>query len=943
MKKSKIITLISVITVLISSLILSACGEAKIKELVINSKDFQTTYVVNESIDYSKLSLTAVYEDESKKDLNLSSEGVTYTPVDTSTVGTKTLTVNYEGKSANLSITVEEISVVSIEVVEGLKNKYWAGEDFNAQEVKLKITKEDESVSYVYLNDSSVNYVVDLTTAGEKTLTVTYGGKTTTSTIIVEENTVLSLEIVEGLKNKYLLDDEINAEEIKIKVSMADESVEYVYLSDNGVVYDVDMTTAGEKTLTVTYKGKTITTKVNVVLSPSTFALPQSYIYYQDQSDELDTPKEKDFAIKGNSYVVGSINKFKFVPQVNYFDWNKLQTVTIDNPITTVKLFVKKDNVFAVVDNIENYISEIKDNMYKFNSNAEGKEFRLEVSLDESKYDISWWTDNNAYPTIKATFKVVKAYNAYDTLGLSVVDNLNVKHWAEIKNQTLVYDDKKLSEYTDVKLVVLHNNIAIDADLLPENYFWSEDKFGYKTALASAKAADASTGNTINFAGRLNGSLRNGMNGDTYSHCGAEHGGDTGSWRYTTWQQNTLDDNGQPRKDYAEEWGCENVQKGIFNTNQCSISGNYMTISVKDSATRHFTQVLGQNYGDGGKAITNPYSAWSIFKFYKNYYTNEGPAINITIDNLFMLGNMPKVNESNLEAGLMAINSFIDTLTLNNVVSSQFYTHIVADGSVERGLCTINFENSRMFDAYSNMFYLWRSKVNIVNTIMENAGGPLFLLVDGTRLANEKPAEGDDSNIPVLKIDDKSKLESYAAGTEAWYSMNNATLLVNMLKSNLNNAIKTITQKSYVNVVNGVEQINLIAVMIPVPGEIMKTPDDANNPVEIYGKVIRNAGLDNEEVFDINDTVLKMIKGIGSAGFVSGGQYAFMADSSNAALGAGLGMIPSPYGGMLFPGAEATPSNFAISSDWISVTMSADASKKMPYFSAIIGDFKPIA
>ena len=133
MKKSKIITLISVITVLISSLILSACGEAKIKELVINSKDFQTTYVVNESIDYSKLSLTAVYEDESKKDLNLSSEGVTYTPVDTSTVGTKTLTVNYEGKSANLSITVEEISVVSIEVVEGLKNKYWAGEDFNAQ------------------------------------------------------------------------------------------------------------------------------------------------------------------------------------------------------------------------------------------------------------------------------------------------------------------------------------------------------------------------------------------------------------------------------------------------------------------------------------------------------------------------------------------------------------------------------------------------------------------------------------------------------------------------------------------------------------------------------------------------------------------------------------------------------------------------------------------
>ena len=54
--------------------------------------------------------------------------------------------------------------------------------------------------------------------------------------------------------------------------------------------------------------------------------------------------------------------------------------------------------------------------------------------------------DNYNKKKNKIEFKVEKAYNVYDVYGLSVMDNLNVKNWAEIKDRTLKYDDKKLSE-----------------------------------------------------------------------------------------------------------------------------------------------------------------------------------------------------------------------------------------------------------------------------------------------------------------------------------------------------------------------------------------------------------------------------------------------------------------------------------------------------------------
>lgn len=1009
MKKSKIFSILSLIVIMITSLFISACGEVGVKEIQIDETTFKGVYEVGEEIDYSKIQVKAVLEDGSEKVYKLTDEGVEYTPIDTTSVGTKEFKITVQGSSIVLSVKVNP-ALSSIEIFNA-KTMYALNEEVDYSSILLKAVYGDETENFIKLSQEGVTYnQIDTSTPGEKVFTVEYLGKTASLTLVVSAPSIKSLEIVSGLKAEYNVGETLNASEIKLKVVKddADSTIEYVFLNSSEVAYSVDLTSQGEKIISITYGGLTITKTIKVVavlqsiafesnsitvdyksaidyskifinviyndanvnkkvalndsdvtileevdtfelgtqtlkveyqgkqatvevvvaktnaIKPLRFALPQSYIDYQEASmvKEENNPEE-EFAIKGRKYVVGNVNKFKFIPVTQYVDPN-LGMVDVDVPITTYELQIKgENNEYTTVDS-SLYIDSVVYNMYKFNDSAVDKAFKLNIKLDEEVYDLSRW--NNVSPVISIEFVVKKAYNAYDVYGLSVVDNLNVNNWAKIKDQKLIYDDKKLSEYTDVTLVVLHNDIAIDADKLPSNYFWSENMTGYETALSRAKAADNVGG--YGFADKLKGSLRDGDGGDAYAHCNNYND----SQRFNKYKENGVD------VDYNENWGCINMQKGIFNTDQCSISGNYMTISTKESEQRKLSTIICNDYTEGDiLKMSNPITHWSMFKFFKTSRYDDEP-LNINVENVFMQGNMKKENKEGIPAGLMAINTLIDELTLDNVITSQFYTHIVADGSESIAQSKLNFKNSRMFDAYSNMIYLWRSDVTVINSIMKNAGGPLFILCDAER----KPTETDIAE-PQIKIDEVSELESFAAGTEAWYKIFNATALFTHFK-NWNGYLKGISGKSYVQKLNGAEQINLIAVVIPAPETIM-SPRSNNDLIKIKGKVTRG-----DEEFNISDTVVEIIKTLGANGstaFVSGGQYAFMPSETQVAPFAGLALqLPvNAFASYGIPDISQVPGDFAgSSSDWLGVTMSAAplGVPNAPYFSVIIGDFNKV-
>ena len=834
----------------------------------------------------------------------------------------------------------QEIKINEIKIKEGtFKTVYTVGEVINYSDVIIVATKSDESTEEFKLDSKKVtSYTrIDTATAGEKDFEVVVGEAKVKLTVQVNAPIVEleSIAFAENTIKSYTEGDEIDYSTITLVLTYSDNSTSTVKLTD-ATYTPIDTSVVGKQTLTATYQEKSAEIQIEIMAKPKmpivSYSLPQTYIDYLNASkvkNEADIGEE-EFFVKGEKYVVGTQNKFEFVPVAYDEDLED-----VDNLKTTCKLYVLNGAVYELEEDYSTYMS-VEENMYSFTDDSIDKTFRLEISLDEEIYD----TSDLISKEVVIEFIVKKAYNVYDTYGLSVMDNLNVENWKEIKKQQLKWDDKPLSEYINqVDLVVLHNDVVINPDQLPSNYFWNEDLVTYEAALSAAKTADSNWvgEGKLGYADKLLGSLRDGVaegeSEESYTH-GNNYPNDLIA---NTYKDGTV---------IIESWENENMQKGIFNTDRCSISGNYMTLSTTNSQTRHLTTVVSSAYGDSKKQA--PVSHWAVFKFIKTS-ENVEDRLDVSIENIFMLGNMGKGTKSEVPAGLMGINVLCDSVTINNVKTSQFYTHMAVDSDTrhEGAVCTLNFNNSRMTDAYSNMFYLWRSKVNVTNSIMKNAGGPLFILTDSDREVSEGvPANGDNDG-PVLNVDGKSILESYATGQESWYRMYNAQALFTQLNgmSTLMKANQGINKaffhkRSVVGSTEPQEMANVIAVIIPNPGSIMATP---NEPINIYGKIVRTRETGEVENYAMNeDAIMQIAKGIGTVLFNSANQYAFMPSMTEIALGAGLKMIPGLS--QMIPGLSEMdiPCDFTKSSDWLTITLSAAALgfPEAPYFSVLIGDFK---
>jgi len=142
----------------------------------------KTTYVVGESINQAGISVIATWSNNSTETIAAGTAGLTFN-FDSSTAGTKTVTVTYGGKTATFNVTV--IAVNSIAITRPpTKTTYNAGETLNLAGLVVTATYSNGTSGQVTIANSNVSGF-STATAGTKTLTVTYGGKTATFNITV--------------------------------------------------------------------------------------------------------------------------------------------------------------------------------------------------------------------------------------------------------------------------------------------------------------------------------------------------------------------------------------------------------------------------------------------------------------------------------------------------------------------------------------------------------------------------------------------------------------------------------------------------------------------------------------------------------------------------------------------------------------------------------------
>ena len=263
----------------------------------ISATKTKTDYYVGDELDTDDITVTAIYNDGSSK--TVTGFTTNAADIDMSTAGTQTLTVSYVEagvtKTADIEISVTEAPVqkaLSSITAEKTKTNYNVGDELSIDDITVTAHYTDNSskeVTGFTTNAADIN----MSSAGKKTLTVSYTEEGVTKTADIEINVTAVLESISATKTKtaYNVGDELDTDDITVTATYNDGSSKTVtgFTTNAG---SISMSIAGSTTLTVSYteNGITKTADIEITLTAvlqSISAVKTKTDYYV--GDELDT------------------------------------------------------------------------------------------------------------------------------------------------------------------------------------------------------------------------------------------------------------------------------------------------------------------------------------------------------------------------------------------------------------------------------------------------------------------------------------------------------------------------------------------------------------------------------------------------------------------------------------------------------------------------------
>ena len=221
-------------------------------------------------------------------------------------------------------------------------------------------------------------------------------------------------------------------------------------------------------------------------------SLNENLVKYLASKEEKEN-KKTEFFDREQSYKVGSLNEWKFEPEISLITFNPETLET--NPVIVkqweynVKVFKLVAGTYQDVTDDSEYIESIDDVKctIDFTNKAVGDEFKVSVSpkgLTEKQMD-----KIQEY-TVQFEFEVVEGYNAYTALDLAYYENRtegdDAAAWVKFKQE------KGISTSEEIKSVILHTDINVTKDDVPSYFFYQESDLNpsdpdYARALGSLK------------------------------------------------------------------------------------------------------------------------------------------------------------------------------------------------------------------------------------------------------------------------------------------------------------------------------------------------------------------------------------------------------------------------------------------------------------------------
>ena len=262
---------------------------------------------------------------------------------DTSKVGNAKFTVTYEGFSATANVEIKPIAS-KIEITSlPAKTEYKVGEKLDLTGLVLKVTKLDGTIEENVKKDFTYAPVGTLNTAGDITVTVSYGGAETNFVVKVKPAEIKAESIAiasKPSKTTYNVGESLDTSGLSIEVTKNDGTKETL-TSGFTVSPSGALNTAGTVTVTVTYEGLTATFNVTVNQMAS---LPESGSNSESNSNSESTSSENTGTSTGSESVPESSEPVMsagnlsttFSGQSKYYQQSLKDTVKVNGKTMTV-------------------------------------------------------------------------------------------------------------------------------------------------------------------------------------------------------------------------------------------------------------------------------------------------------------------------------------------------------------------------------------------------------------------------------------------------------------------------------------------------------------------------------------------------------------------------------------------------------------------------------
>ncbi len=835
--KSFLTVIVGVVCLLTFGVLLVGCNKQEppavtITQITIDSSTVPTAVKKGSEFVTTDIVVNATKSDKTTEVLAHNSK-LSFSTIDTSTVGEKTLTVSYKVDDDTTLTDTATILVygdlTDITVKSGSYNATGVqGLTYVPGDVVIIATYEGDYTREIS-GTSLVLSPVDTSTPGEKILEVSYTEdsvtKTDSVTVQIAEAPLTEIFIVEYTQ-EVAQNEEYDTSNVVVKGRFDNLEGAFDLDPSDYTLSTVDTSVVGSTELTVTYnndstKTDTVTVKVygavesiqikegtipTSVLSPANFTISNLVIivnYEGDVSKEIST----GFTTNADAFVEDYVGDFTFT--VTYEGVSTNATITIMNP-----------NEYTIVGFSE---PESISTGYKVNS------MRANTFTDTYSGGVKGFTDTGkiylvgSYNPFKYNPSLQVIYNGQST-GESIYNypmTATVYLWNE-----------GTSEYDELAGGTLEQYVVFDGEEHTFDFTSSANEKQFKISVLPANLGD---GDAQVSPCELEFKVIDGYNIYNVADLSAiDNSNMGGKWtEYKTAHNIPLEVNTNTfilhnditinRSDIPDIHFWQAGEQGITGSDDPAIGslkdesnlgkepeasiykrtltegedfvleGNYFTLSAQNIPLIYKAE--GETNRDPTKAITTHTCLIAIYaRDVAEQQTMEEIQAKVTdgtyssieeakdalietaeINNIALTGNSNKSEDASLSGGLMFLKADECKITMNNNLSQRWYISYMGQGRAFRTYSEGSTESYQDFNLNKvNAFDSYSTIIyNSARTLNINdcnlIGAGGPVIINDYSKTNDGIA-GSKGSIPHVYVDDSSVLQSFVAGTEGWFN-----------------------------------------------------------------------------------------------------------------------------------------------------------------------------